>query len=774
MKIVRIHVDGFGVWCDRTWGILSPAVNVFYGPNEAGKTTLMAFVRSVLFGFERRGHPRRYEPLGGGTHGGWIDLTVQGERARVERSSGRHVRGAVRVTNGDKSGQENALDHLLGGTTRTLFHNVFAFGLEELEQFRTLRDSEIAAHISGAALDVGAARWTRVHKDLQGRQGTLYLPRGQNGTINTALRELDLARNGLDRTEQQSEEYFQASAARQRLEAEIGHLAGAVVGASVKVEHYVALHRLRPHWERKQRLEAGFRSMTPVERFPAGGVERLDLLVHHLHSLEVEMARKRSENGELRREKLQLASTVQVQDLVRRRSALETLRTLVSKVQADQAVLRSTAQRHETMLQGKITLESTLDAVRPPSAAAIICFILIVSAGAVAMFVSAHQYPAVFMVAAVLAVLEWYRRQRVRVSKLSAQLCDYEKRLSTCADDVRHVRDQIQHAESEIEGLAGRRDVSLDNLHGEAQQIEQLAELAERLRALEAAVERAQLELDRVDRQAANTRSQIQSLLKEGGAATPTEFIERAKIYEERQELIGQIESIPSDVTSRESELEAFGDEEYEAARHELGELERSLEEARHEAARIEGCIENIERNDERSRIMAEQESILARVATAAEEWAVLTLCRALLEETRKIYERERQPAVLRDASSFFRLLTDGRYSRVIMPLDSCEIVAERNDGARLLPHQLSRGTAEQLYLAMRLALIRHLAGHAEPMPVVFDDIFVNFDPRRTETSVQAVRELSSTHQVLLFTCHPYLVRQVEELVPGTRVFQLQ
>jgi len=51
MKIENIHVDGFGVWNDKTWGPLDPGLNVFHGPNETGKSTLMGFIRAMLFGF---------------------------------------------------------------------------------------------------------------------------------------------------------------------------------------------------------------------------------------------------------------------------------------------------------------------------------------------------------------------------------------------------------------------------------------------------------------------------------------------------------------------------------------------------------------------------------------------------------------------------------------------------------------------------------------------------------------------------------------------------
>jgi uncharacterized protein YhaN len=50
MKIADIRIDGFGVWHDLTLRGLSPEVTVFYGPNEAGKSTLMNFLRTVLYG----------------------------------------------------------------------------------------------------------------------------------------------------------------------------------------------------------------------------------------------------------------------------------------------------------------------------------------------------------------------------------------------------------------------------------------------------------------------------------------------------------------------------------------------------------------------------------------------------------------------------------------------------------------------------------------------------------------------------------------------------
>ena len=65
MKIADLRIDGFGVWHDLTLRGLSPEVTVFYGPNEAGKSTLMNFLRTVLYGVTPSRRKRYLPPLVG-------------------------------------------------------------------------------------------------------------------------------------------------------------------------------------------------------------------------------------------------------------------------------------------------------------------------------------------------------------------------------------------------------------------------------------------------------------------------------------------------------------------------------------------------------------------------------------------------------------------------------------------------------------------------------------------------------------------------------------
>lgn len=776
MRIESMHIDGFGVWTDRTWTDLHPGLNVFHGSNEAGKSTLMSFVRSILFGFDRRGSPKRYEPLNGGTHGGRIEFAVGDRRVRIERKAGRHVRGTVLVYEGDNAASEEALDKLLGGTTRTLYHNIFAFGLEELEQFHTLQESEVATHISGAGLGIGAARWTAVQKDLEERQGAMFLPRGQNSTINVAFRELEAVRDDIDRTEHQPQDYWTAHEARTRLTSELAALEDTVTELRRGIDFYEKRRNARPLIERREKLQARLRELPAVETFPEGGIERLNLFAQQIKNLESELARKAREKEERRLRRIELHSLADPQEIARRKQVIETLRTLSPRVDAVRRIYSACTQRCDAIVQEKETLQAALDAARPPSKVAFIVFLALIWAGATGAFLAGHAYVSIAVFVVSLQPLFWYGRRRRMAQTLEIKTAECGERSESCSAERKKTEDEARQIESEIHKLIGQVEITPQDIDTRVSELERLAKYGDEIRELDEASAQAETEVRMIDHQIEETRRSISELLAEASAANETEFIERSEIFKQRLQVLNEIEKIPLEESESGFlfDLRAEEDAAYRAAELELAEAEKRLIDARHETGRVDERIATMERSEDRARALSKQETILARIDVAAEQWAVLTLCRAMLDETRKIYETERQPEVLCHASSFFGVMTEGRYRRVLTPVDSTDIQVERGDGVRLAPQLLSRGTAEQLYLAMRLALVREYARHIEPLPVVLDDILVNFDPERTRSTIRAVRELCSSHQVLLFTCHPHLVQIVGEIVPDAKVFSLQ
>jgi len=157
----------------------------------------------------------------------------------------------------------------------------------------------------------------------------------------------------------------------------------------------------------------------------------------------------------------------------------------------------------------------------------------------------------------------------------------------------------------------------------------------------------------------------------------------------------------------------------------------------------------------------------------AGERWRRAALARELLRRALEKYTRERQPGVLKEASRLFCLVTGGRYPRVIQKPGEEGISVERADGAYLNVNELSRGTMEELYLCLRLGLASDFATRGTNLPLLADDVFVNFDPERCQAMMGAVASYAAKGQALLLTCHPETSRRILEVDPTAKVFKL-
>ena len=126
MRIAGLEIDGFGRYADERIDDLPPGLVVLHGPNESGKSTLLAFIRAVLFGFPRRGgRENLYEPLRGGRHGGRVQLASANGALAVERHKG--ARGGVKLHFDDgRVGGAPELAELLAHVDDAVFKNVFA------------------------------------------------------------------------------------------------------------------------------------------------------------------------------------------------------------------------------------------------------------------------------------------------------------------------------------------------------------------------------------------------------------------------------------------------------------------------------------------------------------------------------------------------------------------------------------------------------------------------------------------------------------------------
>ena len=152
MRFLNLHIDGFGKFHDRTVQF-EDGINIIYGKNEAGKSTLHTFIRCMLFGLERgRGRAARndlyskYEPWHNkGAYGGWLRLEKDGTVYRIERNFHKDQKSftVVNETTGRQIEPTKAfMDSLLCGLSETAYNNTISIG-----QLKSATDGGMVAEL---------------------------------------------------------------------------------------------------------------------------------------------------------------------------------------------------------------------------------------------------------------------------------------------------------------------------------------------------------------------------------------------------------------------------------------------------------------------------------------------------------------------------------------------------------------------------------------------------------------------------------------------------
>jgi uncharacterized protein YhaN len=252
----RVHLDGFGRFCELELE-LRPGLNLLHGPNEAGKSTFLAFLKAVLFGFERR-PAERHEPRSGGAFGGVMRLGTAAGSLQVRRTfKRRQLEGELTLT--DASGSqlsEGALAQALGGVSRQLYAQVFAITLDELQDFKALSDeSEVSEALFAAGMQ-GAARLPEIVQRLEADAAELYAERGQRPQLNVALKALEHLRLRLHEAARPPEAFFVDRARQQALLARDAELRELVPALRRRVQRLDQLERARVPLAALQRLPA--------------------------------------------------------------------------------------------------------------------------------------------------------------------------------------------------------------------------------------------------------------------------------------------------------------------------------------------------------------------------------------------------------------------------------------------------------------------------------------------------------------------------------------
>jgi uncharacterized protein YhaN len=375
---------------------------------------------------------------------------------------------------------------------------------------------------------------------------------------------------------------------------------------------------------------------------------------------------------------------------------------------------------------------------------------------------------------ATLRTLEQAARDQDRAASLIEELATLDATREAFAADV------AAHVAQLTPDLADRpAPAAAQELHRRATAARAAA--AER-DALATAI--ADLERDEAEHQAvvAEADEELATLRATAGAADDAELIQHEQRAARAEALREEIASLDGDLARAGGQpadqvAAAVAGLDADDAAVEADELKSLIareRDARDEAAaavtRAQDELARLERSDEAAALRQESATLEAEIRAVAERYARARLAQKVLRDAIASYRSAHEGPLLTRANELFPALTCERFARLETDVDERDedvLIAITADGSRRRVEELSDGTREQLFLALRLAAIERHVTTSEPVPVLFDDVLLESDDDRARRILTALSELAASTQVIVLTHHRHLISLAAATIPS-------
>ena len=709
MRFESIEVIRYGCLADLSTGDAPlPNIVVVLGPNESGKSTLFDFMSTILYGFRpatRSRHP--FTPWAGGDPEGRATIRPdQGEdgspievHRRLRSQAWGRLHAAERVDD-----IRNRPVPGVGHVTRVVFRQVYALTLAELaglerESWDLVQDRLVGAM---AAPDLVSAR--TVAADLEGEAKRLWRP----------------DRRGRPRVRALAEELSQLNE-RKRDALYNDRVVRDKVAERTDAER--RLQALREERARVEVREAGDR-VARLERrrreTDAAGMEgeRLD-------------ARVAEHAGEL--------FGVSPDEVDREALAAVPMEELRGRVQKFKRAREERRVAEESLRSGgEIGLPVTLKPGKGRLVAGILLLLLGIAIAAVTMPQVGVALPLsnavalrVGAVAAIggfiLMILWWDADRRARLYRRASS--DATSQLSGKAMLLKDAEAAARAHVTRLVSALPIRDSLLT-----APDVD-----------LPAAIERMRELLDNRERHAAAARRDLEHIDDDLGAAR--------RVHEAAVARLRALDVPEDDLGGGEA-----------AGRRDA--LVDQIEELGGAIARLDTEIAHLQEGDTPDRIEGRIEAVKQQIRDAKEGRDRSFVLARVVREADRRFRDDHQPDLLRRAGDHLQHITAGRYEHIEMGEtgdESLYLSGPAASAPRRVGEALSQGTREQVYLALRLAIIDHLDAGEERLPLFMDETLVNWDAWRRDRAFGLLERVAEQRQVFVFTCHPAMAAELED-----------
>jgi uncharacterized protein YhaN len=287
----------------------------------------------------------------------------------------------------------------------------------------------------------------------------------------------------------------------------------------------------------------------------------------------------------------------------------------------------------------------------------------------------------------------------------------------------------------------------------------------------------------------ADIQAALNQMCKEASCNHYTELAEVEKLSNRRRNLKTELKNAEDRLRmlSGGDTVDAFAREarrvDPDTLSSEIDVLGKKIEDTSSEKSKLDNIIGREENELEKmdgsakAALIAEEIQFLSgNIANAVERYAGLKIAAKVLSTAIERYRDKSQGPILECASRLFEQITSGSFKALRAEYDSgglpVLVGVRKGSGDIVGVDGMSDGTADQLYLALRLAGLETYLENNEPIPFIVDDILIKFDNERAVATLQVLAELSQKTQVIFFTHHRHLVELAETYLDDSVLYQ--
>ncbi|HEX4414313.1 MAG TPA: AAA family ATPase [Lacipirellulaceae bacterium] len=372
MKITDLKIDGFGVWHDLTLRGLSPELTVFYGPNEAGKSTLMQFMRSILYGMTPSRREKYLPPIAGGRPGGWLKVDTDHGPLTISRYADRGPTdvGKVTIITGDGEEQgDRLLRESLENVDEATYLNIFAVGLREVQELNSLSDSAAAQWMYRLTSGLDRISLYDVIHMLEGTRLRLLNNCEEKSELRTLVAHRETLQGELSELITKGRRWTQSAVKLRELAEEVEAKQAEAKAIATRARRLEVAISLKPLWIKRSKIDDQLERFANLQPMPEGALESLDDFTKRVEEHERQRDIHRGQRHQLRDEAKRLGINDQLIRSGKRLEALLEQQDWLQGVERQAAELADEVKHLEARLESeheRLTHEWTGAGKLPP------------------------------------------------------------------------------------------------------------------------------------------------------------------------------------------------------------------------------------------------------------------------------------------------------------------------------------------------------------------------------------------------------------------------